>query len=125
MPSPVPTLCPTHLNALPKVLLLLLLEGELNEELLQLLVAVVYAKLLKAVLAEDLKPVDVQDAHHILPSASLKQTASNAAHNTKKTTCTALMGICTYMRVHRHSVCIHVHTYVHMGPVHTYAHTYT
>lgn len=36
-------------NALPLVLGLLLLEDELNEELLQLLIAVVYAELLKAV----------------------------------------------------------------------------
>ena len=41
---------------------LLSLECELYEDLLQLLVDVVDAELLKAVLLEDLKAVDVQDA---------------------------------------------------------------
>lgn len=39
----------THRNALGFILLLLRLEGELDEELLQLFVAVIYAELLKAV----------------------------------------------------------------------------
>lgn len=44
------------------VLLLFVLEGELDEDLLQLLVHVVDAKLLEAVSTEDLEPVDVQNA---------------------------------------------------------------
>ena len=46
------------------VLLLLLLQDQLNEQLLQLLVAVVDAKLLKAVFVEHLKPVNVEDPDH-------------------------------------------------------------
>jgi hypothetical protein len=44
------------LDLLPDVFLLLRLEGELDEDLLELLVDVVDAELLKAVVLEDLKP---------------------------------------------------------------------
>jgi hypothetical protein len=46
------------------VLSLLLLEDELDEKLLQLLVAVVDAELLKPILRKDLKSVNVQHAKH-------------------------------------------------------------
>ena len=52
------------LDALPLVLLLLLLQHQLDEDLLQLLVAVVDAELLETVLAEDLETVYVKDANH-------------------------------------------------------------
>ena len=52
------------LDALPLVLLLLLLQHQLDEDLLQLLVAVVDAELLETVLAEDLETIDVEDANH-------------------------------------------------------------
>lgn len=53
------------LDALPAVLVLLGLQRQLDEQLLQLLVAEVDAELLEAVLLEDLEAVDVQDAHHV------------------------------------------------------------
>lgn len=49
------------LDTLLQVLLLLRLEGELDENLLQLLVTVVDAKLLKGVLGQDLKTVNIED----------------------------------------------------------------
>ena len=52
------------LDPLPLVLLLLLLEHQLDEELLQVLVAVVDAELLEGVVVEDLEAVDVEDADH-------------------------------------------------------------
>ena len=52
------------LDPLPLVLLLLLLQHQLDEELLQLLVAVVDAELLKTVLPKDLKAVDVKNANY-------------------------------------------------------------
>ena len=52
------------LYALPLVLLLLLLQNQLDEQLLQLLVAVVDAKLLKTVLPEDFKAVDVKNSNY-------------------------------------------------------------
>ena len=60
-----------HLNTLSQVLLLLRLEGQLNEQLLQLLVAVVDTELLEAVCAKDLKAVDVQKSHHVLACLAL------------------------------------------------------
>ena len=51
-------------DVLPLVLFLLLLQDKLNEELLQLLVAIVYTKLLEAVVFEHFKAVDVQHADH-------------------------------------------------------------
>ena len=62
-----------HLNALLLVLLLLGAQSQLNEQLLQLLVAVVDAELLKAVLPKDLKPVNVEQSHHILPVSRLQK----------------------------------------------------
>lgn len=50
---------PTHL---------LCLERELNEDLLQLLVHVIDAELLKSIALEDFEPVNVQDANVELPS---------------------------------------------------------
>ena len=52
------------LDPLPLVLLLLLLQHQLDEELLQLLVAVVDAELLKTVLPKDLKAVDVKNSNY-------------------------------------------------------------
>ena len=52
------------LDPLPLVLLLLLLQHQLDEQLLQLLVAVVDAELLKTVLPKDLKAVDVKNSNH-------------------------------------------------------------
>ena len=48
-------------NPFAEVLLLLMGKGRLNEDLLELLVGVVDDELLKAVLLESLKPVEVQD----------------------------------------------------------------
>ena len=62
----------THLNPLSQVLFLLLFQCELDEELLELLVAIVDAELLKAVVLEDLEPVDVQYSNHVLPHTTLK-----------------------------------------------------
>ena len=47
------------LNPLPLILLLLLLQHELDEQLLQFLVAVVDAELLKAVVVKHLENIDV------------------------------------------------------------------
>ena len=52
------------LDPLPLVLLLLLLQHQLDEQLLQLLVAVVDAELLKTVLPKDLKAVDVKNSNY-------------------------------------------------------------
>ena len=52
------------LDSLPLVLLLLLLQHQLDEQLLQLLVAVVDAELLKTVLPKDLKAVDVKNSNY-------------------------------------------------------------
>ena len=52
------------LDPLPLVLLLLLLQHQLDEQLLELLVAVVDAELLKTVLTKDLKAVDVKNANY-------------------------------------------------------------
>lgn len=49
-------------DSFPLVLFLLAFENELDEQLLELLIAVVDAELLEAVGVEDLEPVDVQDA---------------------------------------------------------------
>ena len=62
----------THLNPLSQVLFLLLFECELDEELLKLLVAIVDAELLKAVVLEDLEPINVQYPNHILSHTTLK-----------------------------------------------------
>ena len=48
------------------VLFLLGLQCQLNKHLLQFLVAVIYDELLKAVVIEDLKAVDVQNSHNFL-----------------------------------------------------------
>ena len=48
-------------NSFTEVLLLLVGKSRLNEDLLELLVGVVDDELLKAVLLESLKPVQVQD----------------------------------------------------------------
>jgi hypothetical protein len=53
-----PTLDGSPLDLLADVLLLLGLEGELDEDLLELLVDVVDAQLLKAVVLEDLEAAD-------------------------------------------------------------------
>ena len=52
------------LDPLPLVLLLLLLQHQLDEQLLELLVAVVDAELLKTVLPKDLKAVDVKNSNY-------------------------------------------------------------
>ena len=52
------------LDPLPLVLLLLLLQHQLDEQLLQLLIAVVDAELLKTVLPKDLKAVDVKNSNY-------------------------------------------------------------
>ena len=52
------------LDPLPLVLLLLLLQHQLDEQLLELLVAVVDAELLKTVLTKDLKAVDVKNSNY-------------------------------------------------------------
>ena len=52
------------LYILPLVFLLLLFEHELDEELLQFLVAIIDTDLLETVLLKDLEPVNVQDTDH-------------------------------------------------------------
>lgn len=49
------------------------LEGELNEELLKLLITVVDTELLKAIVGENLETIDVQDANN---SLDLEQAVS-------------------------------------------------
>ena len=58
-----PNLAPLH--ALGQVLLLLPLEAVLNEKLLQLFIGIIYQKLLKPVLLECLKSVDIQYSEHV------------------------------------------------------------
>ena len=50
----------THLDPFSQVFLLFRLQSKLNEQLLEFLVAVVDAKLLKMVRTKDLKTIDVQ-----------------------------------------------------------------
>ena len=69
-------------NPFSLILLLLLLEDKLNEELLQLLVAVVDAELLKRVIIKYLKPVNVKysnDSAVVLASDVNPQFAINVA----------------------------------------------
>ena len=54
------------LTCLSDVLILLRLQGKLDEHLLEFFVAVVDDELLKAVGLEDLKTVDIQHTHHLL-----------------------------------------------------------
>ena len=49
----------SHLSA---VFFLFTLQGQVNEDLLQLLVDIIDTKLFEAIFAKDLKPVDVQDS---------------------------------------------------------------
>ena len=54
------------LYTLQHILLLLRLQSELDEHLLELLIAVVDDELLKTVAVQYLEPIDVQDTHHLL-----------------------------------------------------------
>ena len=70
-PPPLPLISLSHLDSLLEVLLLLRLERQIDEQLLQLLIAVVDAELLEPVLLKDLKAIDVQQTHHILADFAL------------------------------------------------------
>ena len=59
------------LDPLPLVLLLFLFEDQLNEELLELLIAIINAQLLKGIIIKYLKPVNIKDTDDsavVLPS---------------------------------------------------------
>ena len=65
--------CSPYLDAFSQVLLLLRLESQLDKQLLELLVAVVDAELLESVGAKDLKAVDVEKTHDVLPRLVLQR----------------------------------------------------
>mmetsp|Transcript_5177 Transcript_5177/g.15831 ORF Transcript_5177/g.15831 Transcript_5177/m.15831 type:complete len:671 (-) Transcript_5177:136-2148(-) len=97
------------LDLLASVLVLLLLQGEVDEDLLQLLVNVVDTQLLKAVVLKDLETVDVQHTHGGEVLLLCEQVVVDATHNVVEQTAVERLGervttVGRIVRVQRHRV---------------------
>jgi len=72
------------LNTFPLVLLLFLFQHQIDEDLLQLFIAIVDAKLLERVHHENFEPVDIQDSNHNFRSPIALQRTVDVVHHPVK-----------------------------------------